>query len=61
MVAKDRLLRSSKELHLLINQIKLEALKHDRKVPTTAQITKCIAKRIEKDKEVFIYEEFIKL
>ena len=51
--------RVDKELLKIINFIRIEYLKRNKKPPTNAQITKIIAKRIKK--EEILKDEFIRL
>lgn len=55
---KTDLIRSSRELKDLITAVKIEHMKNHKRVPSTREITKKIAEKINKDE--LLYEKFIR-
>jgi len=56
---KDRLIRASKEMEKLINEIKIEFILQGKKAPPTRIITKVIAKNIRKE-NIINHNDFIR-
>lgn len=55
---KTELMRSSKEFKELVRAIQIEYLKNGKKAPSTRQITKKIAEKV--NREDLLYDRFIR-